>query len=85
VARHPTASQVSEAILAEPGNRAIPTPTSEEELRRLISRYPRGRADEIVAKRRKWRDLRVFGAGDVVYFLYFDDGGALQDYELASQ
>jgi len=45
----------------------------------------RGRADQIVGKRRKWRDMRVFDAGDVVYFLYFDEAGALQDYELASR
>jgi len=85
VEKHPTISQVSEAILAEPGNRALPTPRSEEELRRLMAQYPRGRADAIVAKWHKWRDLRVFDARDVVYFLYFDDAGALQDYELASK
>jgi hypothetical protein len=85
VEQHPTASQVSEGILAEPGNRALPTPVSEDELRRLVAQYPRGQADQIVAKRRKWRDMRVFAAGDVVYFLYFDEAGALQDYELASR
>jgi hypothetical protein len=77
--------QVSQGILAEPGNRALPTPASEEELLRLLAQYPRGRADQIVAKRRKWRDLRVFDAHDVVYILYFDEAGALQDYELAGR
>ena len=85
VEKHPTMGQVSEGILAEPGNRALPTPASEEELRRLVAQYPRGRADQIVEKRRRWRDLRVFEAGEVVYFLYFDEAGALQDYELASR
>jgi hypothetical protein len=85
VAKHPTMGQVSEGLLAEPGNRALPTPASEEELRRLVGQYPRGRADQIVGKRRRWRDMRVFDAGDVVYFLYFDEAGALQDYELASR
>jgi hypothetical protein len=78
-------SQVTEGILAEPGNRALPTPASEEELRRLLVPYPRGRVDPIVAKRRKWRDLRLFEVRDVVYILYFDEAGALQDYELASR
>jgi hypothetical protein len=41
--------------------------------------------DPIVAKRRKWRDLRLFEVRDVVYILYFDEAGALQDYELASR
>jgi hypothetical protein len=85
VEQHPTVAQVSEGILAEPGNRALPTPASEEELRRLLAQYPRGRTDQILAKRRKWRDLRVFDARDVVYILYFDEAGALQDYELASR
>jgi len=85
VEQHPTMSQVSAGILAEPGNRALPTPASEEELRRLIDQYPRGRADQILAKRRRWRDLRLFDAHDVVYILYFDEAGALQDYELASR
>ena len=85
VEQHPTIGQVSEGILAEPGNRALPTPTSEEELRRLLVSYPRGQADQIVAKWRRWRDLRVFDAHEVVYILYFDEKGALQDYELASR
>jgi hypothetical protein len=85
VEKHPTMSQVSEGILAEPGNRALPTPASEEELRRLLVQYPRGRADQILDKRRRWRDLRVFDARDVVYILYFDEAGALQDYELAGR
>lgn len=85
VAEHPTIAQVSEGILAEPGNRALPTPASEEELRRLLDQYPRGRTDQILAKQRKWRALRLFEARDVVYILYFDEAGALQDYELASR
>ena len=85
VEQHPTVSQVSDGILAEPGNRALPTPASEEELRRLLAQYPRGQVDQIVAKRRRWRDLRVFEARDVLYILYFDEAGALQDYELASR
>ena len=85
VEQHPTIGQVSEGILAEPGNRALPTPASEEEVRRLVAQYPRGEADQILAKRRRWRDMRVFEARAVVYFLYFDEAGALQDYELASR
>ena len=85
VEKHPPMSQISEGILKEPGNRALPTPASEEELRRLLAQYPRGQVDPILAKRRRWRDLRVFEARDVLYILYFDAAGALQDYELASR
>ena len=37
VEAHPTIAQISQGILAEAGNRALPTPTSEEELRRLVA------------------------------------------------
>jgi hypothetical protein len=83
VEQHPPADQVSTALLAEPGNWAIPTPASEGELRGLAAQWPMARIDAVVAKWRKWRDLRVFGVRDAVYFLYFDDQGRLQDYELA--
>ena len=83
VEQHPSAAQASEGILAEPGNRAIARPRSEAELRRLAQDWRRGDVDRIVAKQGKWRDVRVFGAGGMVYVLYFDDEGRLQDYELA--
>jgi hypothetical protein len=85
VEQHPTIGQVSEGILAEPGNRALPTPASEEELRRIVEQYPRGRPDQILAKRRRWPQLRLFDARDVVYILYFDEAGTLRDYELAGR
>jgi hypothetical protein len=85
VEQHPSAAQVSEGILAEPGNRALAAPTSEAELRRLAEQWPRGQVDRIVAKQRKWNKVRVFGAGDMVYVLYFDDQDRLQDYELAGR
>lgn len=85
VAQHPSAAQATEGILAEAGNRAIATSPSEEELRRLAEQWRRGEVDRIVAKRKKWSAVRVFGAGDVVYVLYFDDRDRLQDYELAGR
>ena len=80
-----TSADECRSNLTRPGNRALPTPASEEEVRRLAAGYPSARADTIVAKWRKWRDLRIFDAQDAVYFLFFDDGGALQDYELAGK
>jgi hypothetical protein len=85
VEQHPTLAQVSEGILAEPGNWPIATPATEDDLRRLLAAYPRANADAILAKRKRWRDLRVFGVRDVAYFLFFDDRGTLQDYELAAR
>jgi hypothetical protein len=83
VEQHPSAAQVSEGLLAEPGTRALAAPASEDELRGLAGQWRRGNADRIVSKRGRWRDVRVFAAGDLVYVLYFDEQGRLQDYELA--
>jgi hypothetical protein len=85
VDQHPSAAQASAGILAEAGTRLIGAPASEEELRRWASSWRRGDVQRIVSKRRTWPDVRLFGAGDLVYVLYFDDQGHLQAYELAGQ
>jgi hypothetical protein len=82
VDQHPTVDQVTRALLSEPGNSAIATPETEMQLREFVARWPSGRAEEVLAKRRRWPAIRVFGAGDMVYVLYFDGGGVLQDYVL---
>ena len=82
VAQHPAGAQISEALLAEGGARAIPTPSSDEALRRLVAEWPGARADEVLAKRQKWPGLRIFEVREMVYFLYFDAGDKLQDYAL---
>ena len=85
VDQHPSAAQASAGLLAEPGTRTIGSPASEEELRRLAASWRRGDVERMVSKRRTWPDVRVFGAGELVYVLYFDDQGRLQAYELAGQ
>ena len=82
VAEHPSADRASRGILAEPGNWPIATPASDDELRRLAARWSSAGADEVVARRRQWKDLRIFGVRDVVYFLYFDDDDTLRAYVL---
>lgn len=79
---HPTATDVSTALLAEPGNWAIAVPPSEAELAALTGQWSRGRVEEVLAKRRMVRELRIFGVGDMVYVLFFDAEGRLQAYVL---
>jgi hypothetical protein len=81
VEQHPTVADASQGILAEPGNRAIPAPPSEPALRAWVARWPT-RADEVLRKWERWPMLRIFNVGDLVYVLYFDDGGLLRDYVL---
>jgi hypothetical protein len=82
VEKHPTASEVAQGILAEPGNRALAAPASEGDLRAWAARWPPARGEEVLAKRRRWPDIRLFEAGGLVYVLYFDAGERLQDYTL---
>jgi hypothetical protein len=82
VAEHPSAERVTKGVLAEPGNWLMPTPATEAELREFAASLGPPRADEVVAKSRRWKEVRIFGVRDLVYFLYFDDEGKLQDYVL---
>ena len=81
VEQHPTVADASQGILAEAGNRAIDPPRSGPDLRAWAARWPT-RTDEILRKWERWPMLRIFDAGGLVYVLYFDDGGRLQDYVL---
>lgn len=82
--QHPTASDVSTALLAEPGSRLIAAPTTDDELEALTRDWSRAHVDEIVAKRRTAREVRIFGVQDMVYVLFFDADGRLQSYVLMS-
>jgi hypothetical protein len=85
VGEHPSEDRVSRGILAEPGNGQVATPASEAELRQLVALWSPSRVDEVVAKWRRWKRVRVFGVRDVAYVLYFDDDGKLQDYVLLTR
>jgi hypothetical protein len=76
----PAASDVTAGLLAEPGNRLIGVVRSAAELRRLPVSLPPARLEEIDRKLAQWPDLRVFGVGEMAYFLYFDRTGKLRDY-----
>jgi hypothetical protein len=82
--QHPTAADVSTGILAEPDNRSIPVPVTEDGFTALVGQWSPGQVEEILAKRRIAREVRIFGVRDVVYVLYFDAEGRLQAYVLLS-
>jgi hypothetical protein len=82
VEQHPTAEQITEALLAEKG-RPLSTPRSEAEWRAFGERWPRSPMEDIRAKRLRWPEVRVFAVQDVAYVLFFDADGKLQDYALA--
>ena len=80
----PTAADVTTALLAEPGNRLLAVPRTEEDLIALTSQWSRVQNEEVIAKRRAASEVRVFGIRDMVYVLFFDTDGRLQAYVLMS-
>lgn len=79
VAQRPTLGQVLQG-LADEGSPLLASPASDDELRAVAELHGRARMAEIVEKGRRWPTKRVFRAGDMVYFIYFDDAGVMSDY-----
>lgn len=82
---HPSVGAATRGLLAETGNRVIEVPETEAQLRQLVAQWAPARVEEVMAKKRQWPMIRVFGVGDMVYVLYFDGRGALQDYVLLAR
>jgi hypothetical protein len=58
-------------LVASPGNIA--------ELSQAAAQHGARRQDEILTKGRRWPTARVFQAGEVNYFIFFDSGGVMRD------
>jgi len=79
VARKPTLGQVVQG-LEEEGSPLLASPVGDAELQALAARHGRARVADVVEKGRRWPTTRVFRAGDMVYFIYFDDAEVMRDY-----
>src|SRR3954465_13718624 len=75
VEQHPTADQITQALLAEPGMRQAPYPESDADWREFTARWPRASVPQILVKQRRWSSARMFTTKDVAYILFFDDSG----------
>jgi hypothetical protein len=75
----PTLEQVTEGLRLE-HSPLLGSPAGDPALREAASRWGREKRGEVVAKGRRWPQTRVFRAGDMIYFLYFDEKGVLRDY-----
>jgi hypothetical protein len=82
--RSPTLGQVEQAF-EEEGTRLLARPHDREELLRVAAERGRTRADDVVDKGTRWPTTRVFVAGDMVYFVFFDRDGVMRDYLIASR
>jgi hypothetical protein len=82
--RKPVLDVVVQA-LGDEGSPLVASPRGAEELARAAERWGGARVAEILEKGKRWPEVRVFVAGDAVYFLYFDVEGVLRDFILVSR
>jgi hypothetical protein len=81
--KSPTVDRVTEGLRME-GSPLIAAPVGLEALREAAARLGREKQAEVLDKGKRWSRTRVFRAGDMVYFLYFDEAGVMRDYSFVS-
>jgi hypothetical protein len=62
----------------------VGAPKDEAELARLIPERAGPRGQAVRDKARRWPQVRVFRAEDMLYFVFFDAEGNMRDYALVS-
>jgi hypothetical protein len=84
LAQSPRLEQVVQGLESE-GSPLLAAPTGEREVRRIALERGGLKSREILEKGRQWPKTRVFAAGDMVYFLYFDAEGVMRDFTCVSR
>lgn len=82
--RKPTLEQVDKAFQAE-GTELLAAPASADALDRDATTWGRARREQILAKARQKATTRVYLAGDMVYFVFFDEQNVLSDFACVSK
>lgn len=80
--QQPTVYQVTEGLKEKAP--LVEVPESEEELLEVTQRWGRDRQSEILKKASRWKQVRVFAAGDMMYFIYFDHENIMRDFVYVS-
>jgi hypothetical protein len=70
--------------LAEEGTAVIAAPTSRAEAERVIAARGGLKQAELRAKAGRYPQLRVYRAGDMLYFVFFDADGVMRDFTCVS-
>jgi hypothetical protein len=84
VQQQPTMDRVTRGLEDE-GSPLLAAPQSPPELRRVVEERAGARAPAILEKARAYPQTRVFQAGDMIYFLFFDANDVLRDYAYVSR
>ena len=80
----PHLDQVEQAFQEE-GTILVARPGAPAELKAVAVERGGRRSPEIVEKGSRWPTVRVFLAGDMVYFVFFDADGVMRDFVIASR
>jgi hypothetical protein len=80
----PTADRLTRGMEAE-GSRLVATAATPEEKERVAAARGGPLAAEIRQKAARQPELRVYEAGDMLYFVYFDGEGVMRDFTCVSR
>ena len=62
----------------------IASPETKQELERWLGKWGDQKKDEILDKGQIWPTTRIFDAGDMIYFIYFDEEQIMRDFTYIS-
>ena len=71
--------------LEDEGSPLIASATGPRELDVVAARYAGERSDAVVERGAGAAQTRVFRAGDMIYFVFFDEGGVMNGFSIASR
>ena len=80
----PTADRLTRGLAAEGSPLILTAATAEEKERAAVARGG-ARSSEIREKATRHAELRVYQAGDMLYFVYFDRDGVMRDFTCVSR
>jgi hypothetical protein len=80
----PTSEQLTRGLEDE-GTHLVAIAKGEAELRGAASTLAGPRAAAVFEKGARWPATRIFLAGDMVYFIYFDSVGVMRDFVCVSR
>jgi hypothetical protein len=84
VQQQPTMDRVTRGLEDE-GSLLVAAPRTPAELARVVRERAGQRAPAILEKARGYPQTRVFQAGDMIYFLFFDKDDVLRDFAYVSR
>ena len=80
----PKLDQVVQAFEDE-GSRLVAAASGPRELEKAAAQHAGPAAPAVVEKGARWPQARVFAAGDMTYFIFFDADGTMRDYTFVTR